>query len=391
MKKKILIIGGTGVISYAVVLESLKQGYHVSCINRGKNKMQVLPNEVELLIGDYKNKEKMESLLENLHFDVVVDVLCFSLFDIDYSISLFKDKCDQYIFFSSCAVYNKGLGDYECNEDSEKINSVWDYSINKWRCEEYLTVLAQKFHFNYTIVRPAVTYGNTRIPYGITPPYGYHGTLIQRMIYNKPIIVWDNGDAYSTITRVEDFAVGLVGLFANEEAYNQAFHIAGDERYKWSELLEIMGEILNVKPIFFNLSKEEYAFECSSKRGEILGGRGISQLLDNSKIKKIVPNFKTNITLKEGLSQTISYYENHDYLKGIDWRFDADIDRIIAKYCKLKKLPIENLNLRFIDYLGTATYIDRVKYWFEFHKEFVPVIICRKIFTFILKLKKILH
>jgi len=168
----ILIVGGTGVISYAVVCEALKQGIKVTCINRGLSKSQELPQEVERLTADYRDKNKIKELLQGRIFDAVIDVLCYKKEDIQYSLSLFKGVCKQYIFFSSCAVYNKGNGDYECTEESELINPVWEYSINKVECERELIRIATAENIVYTIVRPAVTYGNTRIPYGIMPPYG---------------------------------------------------------------------------------------------------------------------------------------------------------------------------------------------------------------------------
>lgn len=378
----ILIVGGTGVISYAVVNEALNQGIHVTCINRGKSKNQTLPDDVEVIIADYRNRELIESKLQGRHFDAIIDVLCFTETDIDYSVSLFRDKCDQYIFFSSCAVYNKGKGDYECTEDSELVNPVWEYSINKVKCEKKLIALANQFKFNYTIIRPAVTYGNTRIPYGITPPYGYHGTLIQRIKHHKPIILWDEGQAYSTITRVEDFAIGLVGLLGNQKAINQAFHIVGDERYKWKEVIDTLGEILGETPIYVSMTKEEYASELPSRRGEILGGRGISQLLDNSKLKDAVPGIRTNIPLKEGLKMTVDYYKSHNYLSGMDFLFDANTDRIIAKHLKQKDMDVKQFNLRFIDYLGNATNNDRLSYWMEFHKNNYAVVLLKKIISF---------
>jgi nucleoside-diphosphate-sugar epimerase len=368
-KKKILVVGGTGVISFAVVKQALSQGFDVTCINRGKTKTQKLPEEVKVLIADYHNKCIIEKKLDGLHFDAVIDVLCYKETDIEYSVMLFKDKCDQYVFFSSCAVYNKGKGDYTCTEDSELINPVWNYSINKVRSEQKLVSLSQQYGFNYTIVRPAVTYGNTRIPYGITPPYGYHGTLIQRIINHKPIILWDNGEAYSTITHVDDFAVGMVGLLGNPKAYNTAFHIVGDYHYHWRDVILTLGKILDVQPIFFNLTKEEYAEEIPKRRGELLGGRGISQLLDNSKLKCVVPDFKTTISLEEGLKRTVHYYQTNNYLKGIDWIFDADTDRIIKKWCKNQGIDWKKYNLGFVNYLGTATLHDRMIYWREFNKE----------------------
>lgn len=392
MNKTLLIVGGTGVISYAVVLESLKKGFSVTCINRGITNTQQLPKEVNVINCDYKKKDEIETLLNGKYFDAIIDVLCSSPSDIDYSVDLFIDKCKQYIFFSSCAVYNKGNGDYECNEDSMKINPVWSYSVNKWKCEERLVELADRLFFNYTIIRPAVTYGNTRIPYGITPIYGYHGTLIHRILKGKPIITWDCGKAYSTITRVEDFAIGLVGLIGNPKSYNQSYNVVGDERYMWIEVLDTIGKILNVQPIYFNLTKEEYASELPNRKGEILGGRGVSQLLDNTKLKQIVPEMKTNISLEEGLRMTIDYYMKNDYLKGIDWVFDADTDRIIFNFCKKKGISTEGMKLGFIDYLGNATMADRCTYWIENHKDNLAIKVLKKIIMLlskvIFKLKK---
>lgn len=368
-QKNILIVGGTGVISYAVVQEAIKQGLNVTCINRGKSKNQKLPENVNIITADYRQREIIEQKLDGCYFDAIIDVLCYTAKDIEYSVSLFKDKCKQYIFFSSCAVYNKGKGDYECTEDSELINPIWEYSVDKVKCEKKLIALAKQYNFTYTIVRPAVTYGNTRIPYGIMPSYGYHGTIIQRLLNKKPIILWDDGEAYSTITRVEDFSIGLVGLLGNPKAYNQAFHIVGDERHKWKDVILTLAEILNVAPVFFSLTKEQYALEIPARKGEILGGRGISQLLDNTKLKNAVEGFKTTISLKEGLQLTVKYYQDHDYLNGIDWKFDADTDRIIYKYGNQQGNRTILSNLRFIDYLNNATLKDRIKYKLEFHKE----------------------
>lgn len=355
----ILVVGGTGVISYAVVQEAVKKGIHVTCINRGKSKKQILSPKVEVFITDYHDEKKIRNFLVGKQYDAVIDVLCFKATDIEYSVNLFKDVCKQYIFFSSCAVYNKGNGDYVCNEESPLVNPVWDYSINKVACEKKLIELASHIGLKYTIVRPAVTYGNTRIPYGITPPYGYHGTIIQRLLHNKPIVLWDNGQAISTITRVEDFAVGLVGLLGNPKAYNECFNIVGDERHKWKDVIDVLAEILGVIPNYVNLSKEQLAIEIPTRRGEILGGRGISQYLDNSKLKKVVPDFKTYIPLREGLKKTVDYYQSNNYLLGIDYRFDATWDCIAEKYSQSKK------TWHFVDYLNSASVHDMFIYYTE--------------------------
>ena len=67
----------------------------------------------------------------------------------------------QYFFISSCAVYNTRLGEV-CHEDSPKVLPVWSYSVNKWASEQHLMKLLEGSDVHYTIIRPCVTYGNTR-------------------------------------------------------------------------------------------------------------------------------------------------------------------------------------------------------------------------------------
>ena len=358
----ILIVGGTGCISFAVVNESIRQGHRVTCVNRGRSSSQKLPSEVEHIVADYRDLSLMRQKLEGRHFDVVVDFLCMSPGDITYSVNLFKDKCRQYIFISSCAVYNaeaRNGGIYD--EDAPKVTRVWRYSVNKVASEKMLYELGREQNFTYTIVRPAVTYGNTRIPYGITPPYGYHGTLIQRLLHGKPIISWDKGEGYINITRVEDFAVGFVGLYGNPKAFNQAFNIVGDEFPNWKEVINTTADLLGVKPYLVDITSKQFARETPTRKGEILGGRAAKQACSNHKLKDAVPGFKTNIHLREGIRLTLDYYRKNDYLYGIDYKFDGDWDRIAAKYDP-------NYKPRFIDYLGNATEQDVKDYENAFHK-----------------------
>lgn len=369
-KKTILIVGGTGVISFAVVKEALRQGYSVTCINRGKSKLQVLDESVEIIISDYKDEETIKKSIGGRLFDAVIDVLCFTVEDITYSTRLFGNHCKQYMFFSSAEAYNKPKYEEDLyTEDVEMINPHWDYSINKAKCEEELKRVAKNYNFKYTIIRPAITYGNTRIPYGFMPSCGYHGTIIHRVFCHKPLVLFNAGKNIATILRVEDFAIGLVGLIGNEKAYNQHFHISGDEYVTWKQILDELGKYLGVKPIYIDMDSRFIGIELPNMSQQIVGGRSYSQRLDNSKIKDAVPSFMTNIHLKEGIMKTVDYYKEHNFLKGIDWKFDADLDRIIYKWCYKQRIDMKDMNLGFVDYLGTATMGDRFTYWVEFHKD----------------------
>ena len=83
-------------------------------------------------------------------------------------------------------------------------------STCRWNGNLSSSTVVAKTDVKYTVIRPCVTYGDTRIPYGISPQYGYHWTLAARILNNKPIIRWNGGINRCNMMRVEDFAVGAV-------------------------------------------------------------------------------------------------------------------------------------------------------------------------------------
>ena len=58
----ILIIGGTGVLSSAVVNVALKQGLKVTMINRGRRK-NLIPEGVDVIVADKKDTKRIQSIL----------------------------------------------------------------------------------------------------------------------------------------------------------------------------------------------------------------------------------------------------------------------------------------------------------------------------------------
>lgn len=369
---RILIIGGTGVLSSAVVKESLKKNHSIYMINRGNNIKNIPPNVI-LYKTDYQDLGKVKSFIKNQTFDVVIDFICYNEEQIKYSLDLFGKITKQYIFISSCAVYNTKICSC-CTEDSPKVLEIWPYSVEKVKCEELLVSECKTKDIKYTIVRPCVTYGDTRIPYGISPDYGYHWTLIARILNNKPIITWNGGINRCNIMHVDDFAVAMVGLFGNPKAIDEAFNICGDETPSWNEVLDCISNILNKKIVRFDLSPELYADEIPWRKGEIIGGRSINAINSNKKIKAIVPEFKCTISLREGIERTINAYRRQNFQKGIDWNFDAQTDRIINKYSMNYRY-----NTKFINYLNGDTIECMKLYYKSYYSTNILLRILRKI------------
>ena len=358
MKKSVLLVGGTGVLSSAVTSELLKKDISVTMINRGNRN---IPQGVNLIKTDCNNFQFIKENLEQKKFDAVIDFLCYSRNQLINSFEIYSNYTKQYFFISSCAVYNTELGQV-CKEDSPKVLKQWQYSVEKWDCEQTLERLAEKSECKYTIIRPCVTYGDTRIPYGIAPIYGYHWTLVARILADKPIITWNGGKNRVNMLRVEDFAVGVVGLIGNEKAMNEAFNICADDAPTYKEVLDIISESVGHDVKTVDIPPEFYAKNYPSRKGEILGGRAIDALNSNEKIKSVVPEFRQTISIREGIIKTLKAYEEQNYQKGIDWAFDACTDRIIKKWCRKNHLDSKPFHLGFVDYFGTASKHDYAIY-----------------------------
>lgn len=346
MRKKILLLGGTGTISYMVMQKALEKGFEVSVLNRGK-RGKTLPQSVNLIICDLKDGEKLNHVMTNKSFDVVVDFFSRIPTDVERIYPILKNCCRQYIFISSSCIYRRAKEDFPIIETSPAPNKDWLYNIQKYDTEQRLIQLFNEAEFQngcYTIVRPYITYDDERVPFGLAPAYKYHRTILERMKNGKPMFLWDLGEAVATLTSVKDFAVALVGLFENPKARNEAFHITSDFSYSWKEILEKLYRKLNVQPNIVFLPSEKIATEMPNYREMLLGDRRLNAVFDNGKIKDAVPELSFSVSLDDGLDGIISYYSNlatYDY----DYMYDAQVDRMLSKV---------GVKTHYIHYQGSA-------------------------------------
>ena len=368
---KVLIIGGTGTLSSPIVDECIRLDYDVTMINRGKRNRLINP-KAELIKCDINDEDALKGILKDRRFDCCIDFLVFNEQQLQKSLHIFTESCHtkQYIFISSAQVYNTTNKGVKEEDTSELIQPLWSYSINKVKCEKLLKEYCNTKKINYTIIRPGVTYGDTRIPYGMDPIRGKHWTIIERIKAGKPIITWNNGENKLNLTHVDDFAKGAVGLIGNEAAYNEAFNIVGDYVYSWKEVLNTIGKIIAREVKTVDIPVDFYALELNEYvRGRLKGGRALDLCCSNAKLKRVVPDFKTTITLEDGIKRTLQFYKNNDYCNGFDYAWDAECDRILSRY-KSSSNEQKTL-LHYIQYNKSSikeSLINRCDYYIEFYK-----------------------
>ncbi len=321
---KVLFIGGTGIISSAVSRLAVERGIELYHFNRGKSHREI--EGVKTIQGDMHNIEETKTKLKEYSFDVVVNWISFTPDQVLADIEIFSGMTKQYIFISSASAYEKPVSKLPITEKTPLINPYWQYSRDKAECEKILFDAWNTKKFPVTVVRPSHTYDNTLIP----TDWGY--TILDRMIRGEKIIIQGDGTSLWVLTHNSDFAVGFLGLLGKQEALGEAYHITSDELLNWNQIYQFIADELGVPLNYVHIPSDFIAKYDLEMGAGLLGDKANSVIFDNSKIKKLVPEFNCKIPFSEGVKEIVSWYRNNEKWQLVDERINAKVDEIIAAY-----------------------------------------------------------
>lgn len=325
MSLKILFIGGTGIISSACTRLTVERGMDVCLLNRGQSTRSI-PASVEILTGDIRNKDIIKKILGIRTFDVVVDWIAFTPEHIDADLELFRDRTAQYVFISSASAYQTPPVLLPVTESTPLDNPFWAYSQAKIRCEERLIKAYREEGFPITIVRPSHTYDST-----LLPMHG-HYTIVNRMRTGKKVIVHGDGTSLWTLTHHRDFAKGFVGLLGNHHALGEIFHITSDEILTWNQIFEIVAKAAGAEARITHIPSELIAAFDPEWGAGLLGDKAHSMIFENTKIKRIVPDFAATIPFSQGAKEIMAWFDTDPARQIVNEGIDRLMDRIIAAY-----------------------------------------------------------
>lgn len=359
---RVLITGGTGTISSGLVKESVKRGFNTFAITRGNNNSRNIEG-ANYIHGDIWNSNEIGFLLNEMKFDVVVECLVYNVEQLKISLENFSSKCQQYVFISTAAIYNR-QGEKRIVEADEKSFTEWNYTREKIECEKYLKDYSEKTGLKYTIVRPTVTYGDFRIPFPIaTRSPGW--TFFQRMLDGKPLLASNN--VKFSVIHIDDFSKAVVGLFGNEKAYNEDFHITDKKNdIYWDDVIKLAGKVLGVNPKIIHVNQDVIKKAYPSIYDEIAYHKNTTQLFDDTKLKATV-EFEASISIEDGIQRIIASMKNEFESRGLslDEKWNDLCNATILEAFREKKLNQyeELLVLPFVDeYKISAARIKRERF-----------------------------
>jgi nucleoside-diphosphate-sugar epimerase len=323
---RVLFIGGTGIISSACSRLALERGIDLHLLTRTGSSIRPLPPGVTRHLADIRRPETVREALGGLDFDVVVDWVAFTREHVATDVSLFAGRTGQYVFISSASAYQTPPSRLPVTESTPLRNPYWSYSRQKIECEELLLSAYRETGFPVTTVRPSHTYDPT------TVPFDGGWTVMDRMLKGKGVVVHGDGTSLWTITHHEDFARGFIGLLGRHEAIGEAFHITSDESPTWNRIYTAMAQAAGVTADLVHVPSDAVMALDENWGSGLLGDKAHSMVFDNSKIRRLVPDFGTFIPFEDGAREIVAWYDAHPEYKVVDARMDALMDKRVDAY-----------------------------------------------------------
>jgi len=329
----LLIIGGTGNISWRLSHAAAEAGWRVTLLNRGApdRKRRPAPPACDVITADINNQAATEQALGGRRFDAVVDFVCYNEQHARHAVACFLRRTAHYVFISTTALYDRNVARPPFTEAAPIMQSGWEYALAKAGAERVFAEANTRDGFPVTILRPAHTY-DTIIPEAVGDG---NWTNPWRMLNGKPIVIHGDGATLWTVTHSADFASGVMEFLKSGHPPGDTFHITADETYNWREITAAVCRAIGVGAPKICYRTTEEIDSISSRYGSSSKWHKMwCDIYDNRKFKAACPSWRPRITLEDGIRQAVAYYRADPALMVPNDQLNAILDAICAMRSK---------------------------------------------------------
>ena len=309
MKKKIIIIGGSGFIGTNILKKiDKKKNYVFSTFFKSKKYKNV--TGVKYYKGNLKNINFCRKVTKSI--DTVIMCAAVSsgamvmqtnpMFHVDDNIIMnlnilkasSENKVKKFIFISSNTVYPvsiKAMSEKDVNYSlfDKYFNVGWMKIFSEKMCQMY------KNKMNILIIRPGNIFGpNDKfdvVRSKVIP------SLIRKFETKKTVEIWGDGKDIKDFIYIEDFVAILLKLI-NKPFNFMILNVASGKSVSLKKIIDFLSKIYNRK-------KQNIKYD-SSKPTMIPVRR-----VDIRKLKRFI-KFKPKFTLEKGLLDTIKWYKRYN-------------------------------------------------------------------------------
>lgn len=313
---KVLIIGGTGLISTGITRLLVERGDEVTLYNRGRTEADI-PSGFKLILGDRKDYSAFEAQIANLElFDTVIDMIGFVPEEVESDVRAFQGRTKQFIFCSTIDVYTKPAKRYPIREDEERqpVES-FPYAYDKAKCERILEQAHERGDFLVTIIRPAHTYGEGR---GLVDSFRGGTYYLDRIRQGKPIIVHGDGNSLWASCYRDDVACAFVAAIGNEKTYGKSYHVTGEEWMTWNQYHQGVAEAMDApSPTLVHIPTDLLVKVAPKKAEWCKENFQFNNIFDNTAARTDL-DFRYTIPWVEGVRRIVAWLDERNLINSRD-------------------------------------------------------------------------
>lgn len=305
---RVLVIGGTGLISTAIVAKLHQEGHDTTLYNRGQQTTR-LSQEVPVITGDRQDFDAFATEMHQHDFDAVIDMITFNAQTAANAVEVFQGRIQHYLFTSTVCVYGGPLSQIPATE-SEPHTPIPGYGQQKSEAEAVFNKAWQTQDFPVTHFRPSHCYGPGAALLDI---WGYNPCLVNRIREGKPIIVPGDGFGAWQPGHINDMAKGFVGALGKAHTFGEAYNLVGDEIMDWRSFHERMAKAIGCEANIVPMTTEQIL--AGSKPDHNFMLKDIFQYpaaYTSDKIKRDIPEYTDLMTWENGVVDTVQWMDENN-------------------------------------------------------------------------------
>lgn len=330
---KVLIIGGTGLISTGIVAHLRARSAQITLFNRGKRAKNA--NDLPVIVGDRNVPAEFEERLARERFDVVIDMICFSPAQAEATVRACAGRTQQLIFCSTVCTYGIDIPPHVLVDETCPLLPTSEYARNKVTCEQTFQRAAAAGQFQTTIIRPSNTYGPGA---SLIDQMEFDSVVWDRVAHGLPVLLAGDGIGLWQATHRHDVGRVFAHAAGNPKTYGEAFNATRDHVFTWRDYYREAAQALGTQAQVV-LAPAGWVTAQNPKRfsflDEITRYHGA---YSSEKAKTTMPEFRCEIGFVDGARETIS-----DMKKRGAWRRHQDDAEYSALVTRALELGFEQL------------------------------------------------
>lgn len=326
----VFVIGGTGLISTAIVNQLVDTGAAVTVFTRGDRTTTgtgALPDAVTHVQGDRHDSDALASAVADTAPDALVDMVCFSPDTARATIDAVAPHVDQYVFCSTVDVYHRPPDRNPITEDARRQPNVSDYGRNKAAAEDVFMDAHDRDLVEATIIRPWSTYGQGG---GVLHTFGDDTYYLDRLRAGKPIVVHGDGTSIWGPCHRDDVARAFVNAIGNEAAYGEAYHVTSEEYITWNQYHRRVARAIDApEPDLVHIPTDVLSRIAPDRTQMLRDHFQFATTFDNSKAKREL-DYEYTVDFETGVARTVEWLDAHDRID--DWQTESFDDDLVEAW-----------------------------------------------------------